>query len=88
MSPHITIDHAHQLSELIRQAISTSVLVANQNVQYQIEQEQVVLTGIVNSYYAKQLAQESVSRIQGVRQVHNRLTVMPGQMGQPILSTN
>ncbi|EDL59270.1 BON domain-containing protein [Gimesia maris] len=88
MSPHITIDRAHQLSELIKQAISTSVLVANQNVQYQIEQEQVVLTGIVNSYYAKQLAQESVSRIQGVRQVHNRLTVTPGQMDQPTLSTN
>ncbi len=88
MSQHITIDHAHQMSELIKQAISTSVLVANQNVEYQIEQEQVVLTGIVGSYYAKQLAQESVSRIQGVRQVHNRLTVTPDQTGQPTLSTN
>ncbi|HAJ21485.1 MAG TPA: hypothetical protein DDZ90_04485 [Planctomycetaceae bacterium] len=88
MSPHITIDHAHQLSELIKQAISTSVLVAHKNVQYQIEQEQVVLTGIVNSYYAKQLAQESVSRIQGVRQVHNRLTVTPDQRGQPAFSTH
>ena len=88
MSHHISIDHAHQLSELISQAISTSVLVANQNVQYQIEQEQVVLTGIVGSYYAKQLAQESVSRIQGVRQVDNRLTVTSDQTGQPTLSTH
>ncbi|MCA9006163.1 MAG: BON domain-containing protein [Planctomycetaceae bacterium] len=88
MSTHITIDSAHQLSELIKKAISSSELFANQSVQYHVEQEQVVLTGIVGSYYAKQLAQESVSRIQGVRQVHNRLTVAQDQMSQPILSTN
>ncbi|QDV19484.1 BON domain protein [Gimesia panareensis] len=79
MSHHFSIDRAHQLDELIRHAISQSSLVARQNVQYRIEQEQVFLTGIVNSYYEKQLAQESIGRIQGVRQVHNRLNVEPVQ---------
>jgi|GEM_PF-618226 len=87
MSQHITIDHAHQLSELVKHAISNSILIANQNVQYKIEQEQVVLTGIVNSYYDKQLAQESVSRVEGVRQVHNRLVVEPALREEVILST-
>lgn len=77
MSQNITIDHAHQLFELVKHAISDSILVANQNVQIKIEQEQVVLTGNVNSYYEKQLAQESVSRVKGVRQVQNCLIVEP-----------
>lgn len=88
MSQHIAFDHAHQLNELVKHAISTSSLVANQNVQYKIEQEQVFLSGIVNSYYEKQLAQESVSRVDGVRQVHNRLRVEPTQKAVETLSTN
>lgn len=77
MSQNITIDHAHQLCELVKHAITNSILVAHQNVQFKIEQQQVVLTGNVNSYYEKQLAQESVGRVKGVRQVHNCLTVEP-----------
>lgn len=88
MSQHIAFDHAHQLSELVKHAISTSSLIANQNVQYKIEQEQVFLTGIVSSYYVKQLAQESVSRVDGVRQVHNRLTVEPTQNEAEPLSSH
>ncbi len=87
-SHHIAFDHAYQLSELVKHAISNSNLIANQNVQYKIEQEQVFLTGIVSSYYEKQLAQESVSRISGVRQVHNRLTVEPAQKAVETLCTN
>lgn len=79
MSKHITIDYAHQLSELVKHAISNSIMIANQNIQYKIEREQVILTGIVNSYYEKQVAQESVSRVDGVGQVQNQLTVEPVQ---------
>tara|TARA_R110002095_G_scaffold212584_3_gene202016 strand:- start:55 stop:321 length:267 start_codon:yes stop_codon:yes gene_type:complete len=88
MSQHIAIDHAHQLNELVKHAISTSIMIANQNVQYEIEQEEVVLTGIVKSYYEKQVAQESVSRVKGVRQVHNRLIVEPSLRLDVIYSTN
>lgn len=77
MTQHISIDRAHQLNELISHAISQTSLASRQNVKYRVEQEQVYLTGIVSSYYEKQLAQESVSRIQGVRQVHNSLNVEP-----------
>ncbi len=83
----ITIDHAHQLSELVKHAISNTTMLANQKIQYKIEQEQVVLTGSVNSYYEKQVAQESVSRVNGVRQVDNQLTVEPAQREDVVLQT-
>jgi len=85
MSQQITIDHAHQLSELVKHAISDSIMIANQNVQYKIEQEQVILTGNVNSYYEKQVAQESVSRVKGIRQVDNQLVVEPVQREDVVL---
>jgi len=88
MSKHITIDHAHQLSQLVKHAISNSIMIASQNIQYEIEQEQVILTGIVNSYYEKQVAQESVSRVNGVGQVQNRLIVEPVQRESVILNTH
>lgn len=77
MSQHIAFDHAHKLNELVQHAISKTNLTTSQSVQYQIEQQQVVLTGRVSSYYEKQLAQETVSRVEGVRQVHNCLLVEP-----------
>ena len=87
MLQHITIDHAHQLSELVKHAISNSIMLANQKIQCKIEQEQVVLTGSVNSYYEKQVAQESVSRVNGVCQVDNQLTVEPAQREDVVLQT-
>lgn len=88
MRQHITIDHAHQLSELVKHAISKLVNTANQKIQYKIEQEQVVLTGNVSSYYEKQVAQESVSRAQGVHQVDNQLIVEPIRSENVILYTD
>ncbi|MFK7779389.1 MAG: BON domain-containing protein [Gimesia sp.] len=88
MSKHITIDHAHQFSELVKHAIFNSNMIANQNIQYTIEQEQVVLTGMVNSYYEKQVAQESVSRVKGVRQVQNLLIVEPVKRADVLLHSD
>ncbi|WP_298865614.1 BON domain-containing protein [uncultured Gimesia sp.] len=88
MPQHITIDHAHQLNELVQRAISNSIRVSNQNVQYKIEQEQVILTGSVSSYYEKQVAQESVCRVKGVRQVHNQLIVEAAEREDVVLHTN
>lgn len=77
MTQHISIDSAHQLNDLVKLAISNSILESHQEIQFEIDQEQVLLTGTVSSYYQKQLAQESVSRVIGIRQIHNRLLVVP-----------
>ena len=36
----------------------------------------IVITGHVSSYYLKQLAQEAVMPVRGVRELHNRVTVV------------
>jgi hypothetical protein len=36
----------------------------------------IVITGRVSSYYLKQLAQETVMPLRGVRELHNRVTVV------------
>lgn len=36
----------------------------------------VILEGVVNSYYHKQMAQEALRRIDGVRSIDNRLQVV------------
>lgn len=35
----------------------------------------VVLRGVVNSYFQKQMAQESLRRVEGVGEIENELTV-------------
>ena len=45
------------------------------NVRAELNDDEVVLKGIVASYYQKQLAQESVRSIHGIRRVKNELEV-------------
>ncbi|MFQ5733594.1 MAG: BON domain-containing protein [Planctomycetaceae bacterium] len=45
------------------------------DVRAELQDDEVVLTGVVASYYQKQLAQESVRRVTGVSRVHNELQV-------------
>jgi osmotically-inducible protein OsmY len=46
------------------------------NIQAELRDGEVVLKGNVGSYYQKQLAQESVRSVRGVRRVRNELEVM------------
>jgi len=41
------------------------------------EAGRVTLSGVVASYYQKQMAQESLRRIDGVQSIDNRLEVLP-----------
>lgn len=50
------------------------------------DNDEVVLSGVVGSYYQKQLAQESVRRVAGISRVRNELQVAT-PMRQPIPST-
>lgn len=47
------------------------------NVRFEIHDDEVVLQGVVGSYYQKQLAQESVRVVAGVGRVRNQLEVAP-----------
>lgn len=54
------------------------------NVRAELQDDEVVLTGTVGSYYQKQLAQESVRKVPGIGRVRNELTVV---RADPIMRT-
>jgi osmotically-inducible protein OsmY len=59
-------------------AISDNPYLAGRQVRLETEQGRVVLKGVVNSYFQKQMAQESLRRVEGVNEIEieNELTVM------------
>lgn len=63
------------LFDRIRDALSTSPYVPNQGVDVETADGHVVLRGYVKTFFQKQMAQETVRRIDGVQQVENLLQV-------------
>jgi osmotically-inducible protein OsmY len=62
-------------AEQIGAAIDSNPYLTGRRVRVETEDGRVVLSGIVGSYYQKQMAQEVLRKIRGVRQIDNRLTV-------------
>lgn len=63
------------LDSLISAAIAVHPHLKRRNLRFETQQGHVVLRGIVNSYYQKQLAQETVRRLAGVDSIENHLEV-------------
>ena len=63
------------LDSLIAATIRKSPHLKSHKLQVEIQQGHVVLRGVVNSYYTKQMAQETLRRIEGVEQIENQLEV-------------
>jgi osmotically-inducible protein OsmY len=63
------------LESLISAAINKHPHLKQRKLYFETEQGRVVLRGVVNSYYQKQMAQEAVRRLQGVHHVENNLEV-------------
>ena len=68
-TPHASLD------SLISSAIAEHPHLKRRKLRFETEAGHVVLRGIVNSYYHKQLAQEAVRRLDGVRSIENHLEV-------------
>ena len=60
-------------------AIKSSPHLARHDLQCAVNEGRVVLTGVVGSYFQKQMAQEVVRRVDGVRKVENQLEVAQGE---------
>ncbi len=60
-------------------AIKSSPHLARHDLQCAVNEGRVVLTGVVGSYFQKQMAQEVVRRVDGVRKVENQLEVSQGE---------
>jgi len=65
----------HSLETLVGSALMQSPYLATKNLRFETHQGRVVLRGKVNSYYQKQMAQETVRRLDGVHHVENHLEV-------------
>lgn len=63
-------------AEQIDQAINANPHLARRKLRFETAEGRVVLLGTVGTYYQKQMAQEAVRRIQGVRAIDNRLAVL------------
>ena len=63
-------------AELIDNAIAKNPHLSHRKLRIETHEGRVVLLGTVNSYYQKQMAQEAIRHVHGVRQIDNQLTVL------------
>jgi osmotically-inducible protein OsmY len=63
------------LFDRIHNALSTSPHVPNRQVRVEAAEGHVVLKGNVTSFFEKQMAQEAIRRVDGVRLIDNLLEV-------------
>jgi osmotically-inducible protein OsmY len=60
---------------LISTAIEKNPHLRQRKLRFEAQEGRVVLRGVVSSYYQKQMAQESLRRLEGVNQIENHLEV-------------
>jgi osmotically-inducible protein OsmY len=70
------IDNAKSLAETAKQRILHRPHLSQQRIWCECEQGRLFLRGQVPSFYFKQLAQEAVSGMEGIRQVVNEIEVV------------
>jgi len=63
------------LNDRLAQALARDPFLARRNLRCESHGDRVILRGVVSSYYHKQMAQEVLRRIDGVRQISNELEV-------------
>ena len=64
-----------RLQERIQEALSSSPYLPGKRVFCRTDRGQVTLSGKVSTYFQKQMAQESVRRLDGVQGIENLLEV-------------
>jgi len=75
MSTHFILHAPHSVADLVSRRLSSERFWWSRDVEAHIEDDEVRLTGRVSTYYQKQVAQESLRGIQGVRRIYNELCV-------------
>lgn len=76
MAEHLHRDPSHDLRALVHRTLVRTLFCRPRNLSVELEQDAVVLTGTVGSYYHKQLAQESIRAIEGVARIRNEIEVV------------
>jgi osmotically-inducible protein OsmY len=68
-------NHSTGLIDRIDQAIHSSPHLSRRRFHLEADSGVVRLQGTVDSYYQKQMAQEAIRHVEGVRQIDNQLQV-------------
>jgi len=63
------------LNSLISATIEQNPHLKCRKLRFETQEGRVVLRGVVNSYYQKQMAQEALRRLEGVDHIENHLEV-------------
>jgi osmotically-inducible protein OsmY len=66
------------LEDRVLSALERNPHVTRRNLRFETEQGRVVLRGVVNSYFQKQMAQEALRHVDGVHEISNELEVCWG----------
>ncbi len=60
----------------VHRALAHNPYFPGRNLRVELRDNDVVLSGVLGSYFQKQMAQESVLSVDGVRRVHNEIRVV------------
>lgn len=75
MPQHLQFDRPHLLGDLLQRAVERVPQFFGPSVQVDVADEGIVISGVVGSYYHKQMAQESLRGVSKTAPIHNRLSV-------------
>lgn len=68
----------------VHSAIQTNPYLAGRKLRFEAAEGRVVLLGTVSTYFQKQMAQEALRRIDGIREIENQLEVSWEPAARPI----
>jgi len=63
------------LDDRVSVALERNPYLTHRNVRFEARDGRVVIKGVVNSYFQKQMAQEALRKVEGVREIANELEV-------------
>ncbi|MGY8767560.1 MAG: BON domain-containing protein [Pirellulales bacterium] len=69
------IENATDFANEIETALSTNPYLSSRQLRFENKEGRLVLKGTVDSYFQKQMAQESLRQIDGVNEIENQLEV-------------
>jgi osmotically-inducible protein OsmY len=64
------------LRQIVESVLARSTNFSGRNLRFEVQEDGLVLRGIVRSYYHKQLAQESLKSISGMPRIQNEIEVV------------
>ncbi len=66
------------LDDRVLTALEQNPYITQRNLRFETDQGRVILRGVVGTYFQKQMAQESLRKVDGIHEIANELEVCWG----------